>query len=276
MIIAVTMRPRPLLPIALAALAGVALLAAAGCGSTVQEDTTLTVHTSLPLSGPDALEGRAILGGAERALADAGGEAQGATVVLENSDSASPGAGVRGRWDQATIAANARAATQDSRSIAYLGEISSDATRISAPITNEAGLLHVSPFPLDRDLLAAPGGNDVPEDVQTTGERTLGSIMPADLQMAFAFAELEGPRSAPAPGTAIGGPEHPYFAYGYEAMAVILDSIERAQDPLDRADVVAAFMATSDRKSDLGTYSIGPDGAAAYAGGLFDREGAER
>ena len=47
-----------------------------------------------------------------------------------------------------------------------------------------------------------------------------------------------------------------YAAYGYEAMAVILDSIERADDPLDRGAVVDAFFATADRESILGTYSI--------------------
>ena len=39
-------------------------------------------------------------------------------------------------------------------------------------------------------------------------------------------------------------------------MAVILDSIERSDDPLSRKDVVDAFFATSDRDSILGTYSI--------------------
>ena len=40
-----------------------------------------------------------------------------------------------------------------------------------------------------------------------------------------------------------------YAAYGYEAMALILDSIDRASDPGDRASVIDAFFATSDRES---------------------------
>ena len=48
----------------------------------------------------------------------------------------------------------------------------------------------------------------------------------------------------------------PYAAYGYEAMAVVLDSIERADDPLDRTAVVESFLSTADRQSILGTYSI--------------------
>jgi branched-chain amino acid transport system substrate-binding protein len=47
-----------------------------------------------------------------------------------------------------------------------------------------------------------------------------------------------------------------YAAYGYEAMAVVLDSIERAADPRDRSLVIDAFFDTTDRDSVLGTYSI--------------------
>jgi branched-chain amino acid transport system substrate-binding protein len=47
-----------------------------------------------------------------------------------------------------------------------------------------------------------------------------------------------------------------YAAYGYEAMAAILDAIERASDPADRDAVVDAFLAIEDRDSVLGTYSI--------------------
>jgi branched-chain amino acid transport system substrate-binding protein len=51
-----------------------------------------------------------------------------------------------------------------------------------------------------------------------------------------------------------------YAAYGYEAMAVILDSIDRASDPTDRSAVVDAFFETTDRDSVVGTYSIADDG----------------
>ena len=47
-----------------------------------------------------------------------------------------------------------------------------------------------------------------------------------------------------------------FAAYGYEAMAVILDSVERASDPADRPSVVEAFFGTTDRDSVLGKYSI--------------------
>ena len=56
-----------------------------------------------------------------------------------------------------------------------------------------------------------------------------------------------------------------YAAYGYEAMALVLDSIERSEDPLDRSSVVDAFFATTDRESILGTYSIDDVGDTTLA-----------
>jgi branched-chain amino acid transport system substrate-binding protein len=48
-----------------------------------------------------------------------------------------------------------------------------------------------------------------------------------------------------------------YAAYGYEAMAVVLDSVRRAGDSGDDRDaVVDAFFGTTNRRSVLGTYSI--------------------
>jgi len=48
-----------------------------------------------------------------------------------------------------------------------------------------------------------------------------------------------------------------YAAYGYEAMAVVLDSISRAGDEgARRQAVIDAFFATTNRHSILGTYSI--------------------
>lgn len=49
----------------------------------------------------------------------------------------------------------------------------------------------------------------------------------------------------------------PYAAYGYEAMAVVLDSIRRAGEQGDnRQAVIDQFFATADRRSILGSYSV--------------------
>jgi branched-chain amino acid transport system substrate-binding protein len=52
-----------------------------------------------------------------------------------------------------------------------------------------------------------------------------------------------------------------FTVYGYEAMSVVLDAIDRAgSDGSDRAHVVDAFFATRSRRSALGTYSIDANG----------------
>ena len=52
------------------------------------------------------------------------------------------------------------------------------------------------------------------------------------------------------------------FLYGYEAMSLTLDAIERAaeQGEVDRASVIEQLFATKDRESVLGTYSIDENG----------------
>jgi branched-chain amino acid transport system substrate-binding protein len=52
---------------------------------------------------------------------------------------------------------------------------------------------------------------------------------------------------------------NPYAIYGYEAMRLALDAIERSGTG-ERADVLAALFDTKDRESVLGTYSIDENG----------------
>lgn len=51
-----------------------------------------------------------------------------------------------------------------------------------------------------------------------------------------------------------------YAAYGYEATALVLDAIDRADDPADRQAVVRALFETAARDSVLGRYSITAEG----------------
>jgi branched-chain amino acid transport system substrate-binding protein len=52
---------------------------------------------------------------------------------------------------------------------------------------------------------------------------------------------------------------NPYSIYGYEAISLALDAIERSQTG-KREDIVKALFATKDRDSPLGTYSIDENG----------------
>ena len=327
-------------------------VAAAGCGGSNEPnaDATATVYVSLPLRGPSGPDGRDAADGARMALADAHDEAGGVGVEARYLDS-TQGAGSRARWTPVQAAANARAATQDSTSIAYLGDFESGATRASLPVTNGARLLQVSPASSAQDLVESfPGSDEVPE-TQPSGDRTFGRVIPGDTVQGAAGADWVGrlglnrvgtlsddtafgrslvagfrdaleratvepsrvqllyyagapaaqpasaarsvprlmvsdaelgpgavaePAGALATSAALDPTQLPpagrdfarrfraeygrspgrYAAYGYEAMAVICDSVDRASDPLDRAAVVDAFFATADRNSILGTYSI--------------------
>jgi ABC-type branched-subunit amino acid transport system substrate-binding protein len=227
-------------PALLVALAGTAI----GCGTDeATGDPSLTVYVSTPLSGRDARDGLAVADGARAALAAAGEEAGGVAVevaVLDSGPGASATEPTPGRADPVRAAANAREATEDSTAIAYIGELDSETTRTSLPITNDARLLQISPLAGDPGLVAEfEGSDELPVEVQPSGSRTFGTL-----------ATLDGSTEA----------------LGAEAMDLVLDSIGRADDPFDRASVVEAFLATGERDSPLGTYSIDELGRADLAG----------
>ena len=67
-----------------------------------------------------------------------------------------------------------------------------------------------------------------------------------------------------------GRPPEPYAIYGYEAMSIVLDSIDRAGEAASpttdgRQAVIDAFFQTTDRESVLGTYDIDPYGDTTLA-----------
>lgn len=90
------------------------------------------------------------------------------------------------------------------------------------------------------------------------------ALFDAELDGLQVTSSAQAPEQLPAAGQdflaayqeEFGRPADRYAAYGYEAMAVVLDSIDRAEDASDRSAVIDAFLATSERESVLGTYSI--------------------
>jgi branched-chain amino acid transport system substrate-binding protein len=156
---------------------------AAGCaspGSGIQPGEHVTVYVSAPLRGPESADGRDVTGGAKLALADANGKVGELAVRAVYLDDTS-GRGGRARWSAAAAASNARRATQDSTAIAYIGDFDSGATRSSLPITNEARMLQVSPASAAIDLVQPYlGAGDQVPDVQRTGDRTFGRVIPSD------------------------------------------------------------------------------------------------
>ncbi|MBW3607075.1 MAG: branched-chain amino acid ABC transporter substrate-binding protein [Actinobacteria bacterium] len=67
----------------------------------------------------------------------------------------------------------------------------------------------------------------------------------------------------------------PYAIYGYEAMRLALDAIERSQTG-EKEDVVKALFATEERSSVLGTYSIDDNGDTTLTDyGVYSIDGGE-
>jgi branched-chain amino acid transport system substrate-binding protein len=170
-----------------AAIAATLGLAACGGGG-VSGASRVTVYVSMPLQGPSAPAGRAVVRGARMALAAAGGRAGKLRVRAVYLDDAA-GSGGRARWSQAVVGANARRATEDTSAVAYIGDFESGATRTSEAITNAAHLLQISPASTAVDLVRPFLGSDqLPAVEEEGGERTFGRVIPDDQAQAVAGA----------------------------------------------------------------------------------------
>jgi len=67
----------------------------------------------------------------------------------------------------------------------------------------------------------------------------------------------------------------PYAIYGYEAMRLVLDAIERS-GTAEKADIITALFDTKDRQSVLGTYSIDENGDTTLTDyGIYTIDGGE-
>jgi branched-chain amino acid transport system substrate-binding protein len=173
----------------LAAAAGVA-----GCGganaSTHDEAIggQLAVYSSLPLQGPSAAASEEIIGGEKLALADAGGRAGRFKIGYVSLDDSNP---ANGEWSRDATAADAKAAAQDTSTIAYLGDLNSAATAISLSLTNSVGIPQISPSSPYVGLTSSlDAGQDEPARFYLSGRRTFARLDPGDPIEAQAQARL--------------------------------------------------------------------------------------
>jgi branched-chain amino acid transport system substrate-binding protein len=143
------------------------------------EGGTVTIYTSLPRTGVSAPAARATAAGQRLALEEAGGRADGLEVQLVELDSSERGERL---WDPDLVSANAKQAADDPKAIAYLGELDYGASAVSVPITNDAGLLQVSPADgltsLTRAPLGRPGAG--PERYYPEDARSFVRLVPSD------------------------------------------------------------------------------------------------
>jgi branched-chain amino acid transport system substrate-binding protein len=139
----------------------------------------LPLYSSRPTEGPSAATGRAVAAGERQALADAGGRAGRYRIRLIELSASKPGAG---NWDPGQVSENASRAADDKRAIAYVGELNLGASAVSVPVTNEVGLLQVSPGDGLASLTKQPPRSAAgPEKYYPTGRRTFLRLVPDDI-----------------------------------------------------------------------------------------------
>jgi branched-chain amino acid transport system substrate-binding protein len=161
-----------------------------GGGGSSQEGGggSLTVYSSLPLQGASRPQSEDVIRGIELALKQKGGKCGDFTINYKSLDDATAAAG---KWEAGQTSANAREVAQDDTAIAYIGEFNSGASAISIPITNEAGLLHVSPSNTALGLTKGGAGAEPgePDKYYPTGERNYGRVVPIDTIQGAAQAQ---------------------------------------------------------------------------------------
>jgi branched-chain amino acid transport system substrate-binding protein len=151
---------------------------------------SLTVYSSLPLQGASRPQSEDVIKGIQLALKQKGGKCGDFTIKYESLDDATAAAG---KWEPGATAANARKAAQDDSTIAYIGEFNSGASAISIPITNEAGILHVSPSNTAYGLTkSGPGADEGEPDKYYQANpdvRNYGRVVPIDNIQGAAVAQ---------------------------------------------------------------------------------------
>ncbi len=191
-------------PRVLAVVALVLGLALPGCGdeTTISHGgrvagTTLTVYSLLPRTGPHARASADIVRGEKLALAQAGGRVGGLTVNYSALDEP---VGPGGEVDPEKVAEAVREAVHDLSLIAVIGDLDSATARVSVPLLNAAGILHVSP------------GAGSTTFGQPSDTPTLARLVPSDGAQAAALAtaargrvavEAEGSEAAQALASAV-------------------------------------------------------------------------
>jgi branched-chain amino acid transport system substrate-binding protein len=168
-------------------------LAVSGCGSTASgssptaQNQTLTVYSDLPLQGPDQTRQESIVNGEKLALYQAGGHAGRFHISFASLDDSDVKAG---SWTPDDTLTSARTASQDTTTIAYIGDWDSGASAISLPLLNETGILQVSPASTYAGLTddAPTDGRGEPERYYPAGgPRTFARLEPTDAVEAAAM-----------------------------------------------------------------------------------------
>ena len=151
---------------------------------------------------------RAVAAGERMALAEAGGRVGGLTVKLVQLDSADPAEAGAEPWSPEAVSANAERAADDARADRLPGRArASAASAVSLPITNDAGLLQVSPSDTLTSLTRPPAGRPRagPERYYPSAERSFARLVPNDDLLAEALLDLARAQGARSPAVLYDG-----------------------------------------------------------------------
>ena len=145
--------------------------------------TQVKLVSSLTRSGSSVGQSDSVVNAMRLRLEDAGNSVLGVPILYEDLDG---GTEERGSWDAEQEQANARYAAGDPDVLAYVATLDADAAPHSIPITNQAGLLQISPCNTYPGL-TRPFDPGEPDKYYPTGKRNyLRTALPDDLQGSFA------------------------------------------------------------------------------------------
>jgi len=162
--------------------------ALAGCGDRASitgggrvAGQILTVYTLLPREGPRAQAAADMVRGAKLALAQAGGRVGALTVQFATADEP---VGAGGEVDEEAVATAVEEVVRDTGTIAVIGDLDARTARVSVPLLNAVGVLHLSP------------GTGATGFAQPAREPTFVSLVPSDAAQAAALARRAAGRVA--------------------------------------------------------------------------------
>lgn len=219
------------------AFAALCALAIAACGSgqkltatntttakPTHNSTTVDIYSSLPDSGPDAASSHQIEKGIELALTQvhhkvgkkyrvkyvrlsdaslppkrSGNHAPTSRAKVSVRTTGTPRTRSDDGWNQTAAVGNAEAAARNPETVAYIGDLNSAATELSAPIINQARIVQVTPGSgytgLTNSVKPVKGlplitGQGEPNKYYPQGSRTLLRMIPNDLVQASAALDV--------------------------------------------------------------------------------------
>ncbi len=138
----------------------------------------IKIVSSLPRIGANKAQTDSVVMGIRMALDEVGSKIDGASVVYEDWDDASP---ERGFWDAEKESENANRAVNDPDVMVYIGPYNSGAARVSIPTLNNADLVMISPSNTYAGLTKPGKGQpNEPAVFYPTGKRNYARVVPAD------------------------------------------------------------------------------------------------